>query len=252
VVVKDYDEYGVTAAHRVQVEGIDHTVADVFWEFLNSDGLVYVDGEYVTDQLFLHPFYATGYPIAEAYWATVLVDGFPTDVLWQCFERRCLSYTPDNPEGWQVEAANTGQHYYQWRYGDDPVHEDISLQLYVLSDPEAGHVAFGCDDSLMGVDQPIMRQATVEHDVMVTLYTLFSYRDNDLSNVFEGSNLYVESVSLSGGTATVNLLGDLGIVGVCDDPRVEYQITYTLAENFDQIDDVVILHHGEPFEMGQQ
>ena len=35
----------------------------------------------------------------------------------QCFERRCLTYTPANPAGWQVEAGNVGQHYYQWRYG---------------------------------------------------------------------------------------------------------------------------------------
>jgi hypothetical protein len=36
----------------------------------------------------------------------------------QCFERRCLTYTPDNPEGWQVEFGNIGRHYYQWRYED--------------------------------------------------------------------------------------------------------------------------------------
>ncbi|MCS7294077.1 MAG: thermonuclease family protein, partial [Dehalococcoidia bacterium] len=36
--------------------------------------------------------------------------------LVQCFERRCLTYTPDNPPGWQVEAGNVGQHYYRWRY----------------------------------------------------------------------------------------------------------------------------------------
>ena len=39
----------------------------------------------------------------------------------QCFERRCLTYTPDNPDGWQVEAGNVGQHYYAWRYGAAPV-----------------------------------------------------------------------------------------------------------------------------------
>jgi DNA-binding beta-propeller fold protein YncE len=37
----------------------------------------------------------------------------------QCFERRCLTYTPDNSAGWQVEAGNVGQHYYAWRYADD-------------------------------------------------------------------------------------------------------------------------------------
>ena len=62
-------------------------------------------------------FYATGYPITEAYWASVKVAGVTQDVLMQCFERRCLTYTPGNPAGWQVEAGNVGRHYYQWRYG---------------------------------------------------------------------------------------------------------------------------------------
>ena len=39
-------------------------------------------------------------------------------MLIQCFERRCLTYTPGNPDGWQVEAGNVGQHYFHWRYGD--------------------------------------------------------------------------------------------------------------------------------------
>jgi hypothetical protein len=41
------------------------------------------------------------------------------DVLIQCFQRRCLTYTPSNPDGWRVEAGNIGQHYYAWRYGAD-------------------------------------------------------------------------------------------------------------------------------------
>ena len=107
---------GVTAAQRVQAPGIDHQVASVFWEFMNSSGLVYQAAGYMTAQLFQNPFYATGYPLTEAYWATVAVAGEPRDVLVQCFERRCLTYTPTNPAGWQVEAGNVGQHYYQWRY----------------------------------------------------------------------------------------------------------------------------------------
>ncbi len=38
----------------------------------------------------------------------------------QCFERRCLTYTPSNATGWQVEAGNVGRHYYTWRYGQLP------------------------------------------------------------------------------------------------------------------------------------
>jgi hypothetical protein len=49
----------------------------------------------------------------------VLVGGAPADVLIQCFERRCLTYTPDNAPEWQVESGNVGQHYYRWLYEQD-------------------------------------------------------------------------------------------------------------------------------------
>jgi hypothetical protein len=108
----------VTAAEYVPQT--DHTVASVFWDFMNSQGLVWQDGQYVTDDLFENAFYATGYPVIEAYWTTVSLDGVPTNVLLQCFERRCLTYTPDNPDGWKVEAGNVGLHYHQWRYEQIP------------------------------------------------------------------------------------------------------------------------------------
>jgi hypothetical protein len=75
-----------------------------------------VNGVTTIASLFQDPFYATGLPITEAYWAAVKVEHKYKEVLVQCFERRCLTYTPDNPEGWRVEAGNVGQHYYGWRY----------------------------------------------------------------------------------------------------------------------------------------
>lgn len=106
--------HGVTAA--VPVPETNHTVASVFWEFMTSSGTVSENGETTNAPLFQNPFYATGYPITEAYWSTVLVNGVPKLVLLQVFERRVLTYTPDNPDGWNVEAGNVGQHYYLWRY----------------------------------------------------------------------------------------------------------------------------------------
>jgi chitodextrinase len=105
---------GVTAA--TYVPETNHRVASPFWDFMTSSGTVYEDGAYTTDLLFPNAFYATGFPITEAYWAHVRVAGESREVLMQCFERRCLTYTPGNPEGWQVEAGNVGQHYYRWRY----------------------------------------------------------------------------------------------------------------------------------------
>ncbi len=111
---------GVTSANLVSVPGIAHQVASPFWTFMNSSGTVWQDGTFTDDALFENPFYATGYPVAEAYWASVEVGGVAQDVLVQCFERRCLTYTPGNAAGWQVEAGNVGLHYWVWRYGTDP------------------------------------------------------------------------------------------------------------------------------------
>jgi V8-like Glu-specific endopeptidase len=107
---------GVSAGHYVP--DTNHSVASVFWEFMNSSGTIYENGSYRHDNLFENPFFATGFPITEAYWVHVPVGGHWQDVLLQCFERRCLTYTPGNDPGWQVEAGNVGQHYYRWRYGD--------------------------------------------------------------------------------------------------------------------------------------
>jgi uncharacterized protein YkwD len=120
---QDLADYGVTVAHHVSVDGIDHQVAAPFWEFMNSSGTVYIDGQPVVDQLFPDPFYATGYPVSEAYWAEVLVAGEPMDVLIQCFQRRCLTYTPANDPAWRVENGNVGQHYRIWRT-NDPTPDD--------------------------------------------------------------------------------------------------------------------------------
>lgn len=112
--------YGVTAHVRVTEPGIDHQVASVFWEFMTASGTVVEGTRYISGPLFQNPFYATGYPIAEPYWASVRVGGTRKDVLIQVFERRVLTWTPDNPAGWRVEAGNVGRHYYEWRYGELP------------------------------------------------------------------------------------------------------------------------------------
>jgi len=104
----------VTVAHFAQET--NHAIAKPFWDFMNSSGTVSQNGSLTNAPLFESPYFATGLPITEAYWANVQVGGTPREVLMQCFERRCLTYTPQNPAEWQVEMGNVGQHYYRWRY----------------------------------------------------------------------------------------------------------------------------------------
>ncbi len=58
---------------------------------------------------------AIGLAITEPVWATVKVGGQQKDVLMQGFERRVLTYTPSNPDGFKVEYGNIGRAYAQWR-----------------------------------------------------------------------------------------------------------------------------------------
>jgi hypothetical protein len=77
------------------------------------------------------PLYLLGHPISEAYWITTTVNGEERSVLIQAFERRVMTYSPNNPAGWQVESANVGRHYRAWR------------GLPEISDPEFMPLAAG-------------------------------------------------------------------------------------------------------------
>ncbi|HEX8230134.1 MAG TPA: hypothetical protein VF826_12600 [Chloroflexia bacterium] len=112
-----FQKYGVKYFHFETAT--EHNVPDVFWRFLNSTGPVLVGGQTSTAQLSNPWFYNTGYPITEAFWASVKIEGKPdTDVLIQPYERRVLTYVPNAPEGYKVQMGNIGQHYYDWRYKD--------------------------------------------------------------------------------------------------------------------------------------
>lgn len=58
-----------------------------------------------------------GYPISPVIIAMVPIGGKTTTVFVQAFERRVLTYNPNNDPAFRVEFGNIGQHYYRWRYG---------------------------------------------------------------------------------------------------------------------------------------
>ncbi len=154
----DMAGYGVTGSYYEPIT--EHRVANVFWDYLNSSGLVLYGDDLVNDVLFDPWFYATGLPITEAYWSRVTVAGQELDVLMQCFERRCLTYTPANEASWQVEMGNVGLHYYTWRYDttpdpqpvdpDEPGEVEVLYESSLLDWPEAtflGGSTFTEDDT---------------------------------------------------------------------------------------------------------
>lgn len=244
-----FADYGVTAAFEVSVPGINHTVASPFWEFMNSSGPITEDALPTTGQLFPNPFYATGYPITEAFWTTVPVGEVDHDVLWQCFERRCLTYTPDNPDGFKVEAGNVGLHYHQWRYQGQQPPSEATAEIYLVDVGDSGEngILIGCDDSLV----PQTVEIPADHDIGITLAStldaLFAVGDDhdpDLYNGLANSSLSVDSATVENGVATVHVSGDVSIGGVCDEPRFIQQIRYT-ALQFDAIVAVNVFVNGE-------
>jgi hypothetical protein len=97
-----------------------HNIADVFWSFINQRGTVYENGRYVNGTV-VDWLFAMGYPITEPYWIKITVQGQERWVLMQAFQRRILTYSPHNPEGWKVEMGNVGRAYFDWRYQGQPL-----------------------------------------------------------------------------------------------------------------------------------
>ena len=96
-------------------------IPQAFVDFQNLQGRVWDAGSqsYLTQKVYTNNPIANvfGYAISEAYWTSAVVAGQQKPVLVQLFERRVLTYTPSNPDGFKVEMGNIGVHYYQWRYG---------------------------------------------------------------------------------------------------------------------------------------
>jgi heat shock protein HslJ len=80
-----------------------HNVAQAFLDYRNRVGLLTI-----------------GYAKSEPFQTSVKVGGQPRQVMVQVFERRILTYNPDNPPAFQVEMGNIGQHYYRWRHQSPP------------------------------------------------------------------------------------------------------------------------------------
>lgn len=106
---------GYGARYGYYVDETKHNMADVFWGFLNQQGIVYKNGAYVTEPLF-NWVAVTGYPITEPYWITARVGGQPYAILVQLFERRVLTFAPLFPAEYRIQMGNVGQHYLTWRY----------------------------------------------------------------------------------------------------------------------------------------
>lgn len=134
---------------------LGHNIPSVLWNYMNQTGPVFdpnarvtVNGAKVFDWL-----YAMGFPITDPYWTRVKVAGVEQDVLMQCFQRRCLTYTPSNPAGYKVEMGNVGQHYFVWRYGGGKMPASQPINDPILSPLKVPNLGYGINAHLFYQDR---------------------------------------------------------------------------------------------------
>ncbi len=104
----------------------------------------------------------------------------------------------------------------------------------------------GCDDSLVAVSRTIERTAPrlrAALDELLSMPEEFDNGGQKLGNYWKGSDLKVKRVSLTNGTATIQITGRLLIAGICDEPRIEEQIQAT-AKQFPTVKRVRVFVNG--------
>jgi hypothetical protein len=119
---------------------LGHNVPKAFWDYLNQVGpKLGSDGSVINGQPVFNWISAMGFPVTEAFWTEAVVAGQRKTVLVQLFQRRVLTYTPSNPDGFKVEMGNVGLHYYQWRYPDGNARNRVPPADVPKSVPRVGY-----------------------------------------------------------------------------------------------------------------
>ncbi len=102
-----------------------------------------------------------GHALSAPYWTLTKIDGQLREVLIQVYERRVLTYTPQNPPGWRVELGNAGRHAYMWHSTAVPARTRPAAPLPAGQDaaiePQTGPVGTLFTVSMWGFapDEPV-------------------------------------------------------------------------------------------------
>ncbi len=126
--------------------------------------------------------------------------------------------------------------------------DQASFYLVAIGDNGQSGAAVGCGDSLIAVTTDIGSPGSTEGKISAALGKLFAvheqnYGESGLYDSLYNANLHVDSVSLNGSNAVVNLSGSLNLGGVCDDPRAIGQIESTVTQ-FTGVDSTSVFLNG--------
>ena len=201
-----------------------HNVADVFWTFLNQKGVIFENGRYVNATI-VDWLFAMGYPITEPYWVKIRVGSEDRWVLMQAFQRRILTYSPFNPDGWKVEMGNVGRAYYDWRYAGQapaptPTPAPIKVANITIS-PAAGDT--NTQITVSGKDFPANTAISIRAEQPSANY----YRNLGAANTGANGTFSTKVVL----PADASRLNDVSIVALANNGTVRAAQTYRLNYN---------------------
>lgn len=108
----------------------------------------------------------------------------------------------------------------------------IKVYLVAVGDDGRSGKKIGCGDSLVAVTRTIKKTTAPLTAALSELLSTPSQSDATpaLENFWKGRNLTVQSVSISNGTATIRLSGEVFVAGICDEPRIQSQIEATARQ----------------------
>lgn len=126
----------------------------------------------------------------------------------------------------------------------------VNMYVVALDDNGKKGELIGCGDSLVAVQREVsVTSSSTQAGIYAALSILLSNKNQTIEdgvyyNALYQSNLDIESVSVTNGVATVRLVGDMALGGVCDGPRFEAQIEQTVLQ-FEDITSAKIFVNGQ-------
>jgi LysM repeat protein len=126
------------------------------------------------------------------------------------------------------------------------IYTSTNIYLIALEDNGRTGMQIGCGDSVVPVEIEIEPTVGIIRAALQELLSLDSrmYNGFGLYNALYRSDLSIEEISLTDGAASVSLVGDVSLGGVCDGPRFKAQLRQTVLQFFN-VDEVTILINRE-------
>jgi hypothetical protein len=202
------------AKYAMYESTLGHNIPDVFWSFLNARGMVYENGRYV-DGTVVDWLFAMGYPITEPYWVNIKVGGQDRWVLMQAFQRRILTYSPQNADGWKVEMGNVGRAYFDWRYKGlgvppPPTVVPVARQASISISPASGDTNTGI--TVSGSDFPARASVSISIENVAAKYSRTVANVTADANGSFGTRVNVPADASTFGRVTIAAMANSGAV----------------------------------------